>query len=450
MIGGRFTLGAPIGRGSMGTVHEAYDERLHRRVALKQISSPDPLSLRRFQREARLTARLNHPGVPAVYDLGEDYIAMEYVEGHPLSDLIAEAAPLPSGWVAAIGLQIAAVLSAAHQVSLIHRDLKPSNVVLMPTGAVKVVDFGVATLVDESLSTLTPPGVVPGTNRYQAPERQFGLTGPRSDLYSLGCVLHELGAPSTVVSTLAAHDPADRPADATAVVTLLRPALGPLPPLPSFVAEPASVPAITEAYVTLASARAQAPRPPDQAGLDPHRVRAQVERLNAAGQAEQSVALLDAALAGGPAVNLQRDLTNALFETGDFGRAAAELRALLPDLVAQVGPDHISVLHARVRLAEALSYCGDTAAALAAYDGLLLDQVRVYGSSSRPVFATRRAVAVLHAVVGDSGTAVDLLSALVRDQEQAVGPSDPDVATTRQVAAVATAHFSRREPRSAN
>jgi eukaryotic-like serine/threonine-protein kinase len=255
MIGGRFTLGPPVGRGGMGTVHVAYDERLHRRVALKQLSFFDDVSRRRFRREARLTARLDHPGVPAVYDLGDDYIAMEYVEGHSLRDLIAELAPVSDAWAAALGLQVAAVLACAHRISLIHRDLKPSNILVTATGAVKVIDFGIATLVGaEEPSTLTPPGAMLGSPTYRAPETGRGSTGPGTDLYALGCVLHELGAAglSTVVSALTAHRPSDRLASASALIAELRPLTGGLDPLPGFVPDPRRVNDITAAYVDLA------------------------------------------------------------------------------------------------------------------------------------------------------------------------------------------------------
>ncbi len=333
MIGGRFTLVAPIGRGSMGTVHEAYDEHLHRRVALNRLSFVDDLARRRFRREARLTARLNHPGVPAIYDLGDDYIAMEYVDGHPLQDVIAEAAPLPDAWVAAIGLQIAAVLVCAHRVSLIHRDLKPSNVLLTSSGAVKVIDFGVATLVgDESLSTLTPPGVVVGTASYQAPECQYGLAGPRSDIYSLGRILADLGC--AVDPSLTATDPQDRPASAFALLPMLRPLLALLPPLPTFVPDPARTRDLTEAYLTLANASTDersGPFPPRQA-------RAEAERLVVAGRYEDAIAILEASIAATHddelELDIRRDLTRILVEHGDTVRAVAECDALIPRLTA--------------------------------------------------------------------------------------------------------------------
>jgi serine/threonine protein kinase len=253
MIGGRFTLGPPIGRGGMGTVHVAYDERLHRRVALKQLSFSDDVSRRRFRREARLAARLDHPGVPAVYDLGDEYIAMEYVDGQSVNDLIAEAAPVSDAWAAAIGLQVAAVLVCAHRISLIHRDLKPSNILVTATGAVKVIDFGIATVVgpEAPSRSLTPPGALLGSPTYRAPESG---AGPATDLYALGCVLDELSGPglSTVVSALTAARPADRPASAAALIALMRPLIGPLEPLPGFVPDPRRVNDITAAYLSLA------------------------------------------------------------------------------------------------------------------------------------------------------------------------------------------------------
>lgn len=350
MIGGRFTLGPPLGRGGMGTVHEAFDERLRRRVALKQLRFASPLALRRFQREARLTARLNHPGVPAVYDLGDDYIAMEYVEGRPLQELIAEAAPLPDSWSATIGVQLAAILACAHRVGLVHRDIKPSNVLMTPAGVVKLIDFGVSTLVgDESLSTLTPPGVAVGSSSYRAPEVEYGEAEARSDLYSVGRLLADLGWKHDF--GLTARDPDGRPSSAHELISLLRPYLGPPPPLPSFVPDTTLVPAMTDAYVALAALPTEPSRSAGVRALPPRQARVEAERLAAANELDEAIDLLDAAIAAAgddPSVlDLRRDLTRLLIAAGDTRRAAAECDALLPLLIERLGPDHAAVRQAQ-------------------------------------------------------------------------------------------------------
>ena len=192
----------PIGRGGMGEVWGARDLRLDRRVAIKLIRFPDgihdPELVRRFHRESRITARLEHPGVPAVHDTGiaadgRPYLVMQYVDGVSVADVVAEHGALPVGWAAAIAAQTCAVLAAAHAVSLVHRDLKPANLVLGPDGAVRVLDFGLAVALGAGDSQITRSGQTIGTPAYMAPELVVGEpTGPATDLYSLGCTLHEL------------------------------------------------------------------------------------------------------------------------------------------------------------------------------------------------------------------------------------------------------------------
>ncbi|GAA4628404.1 hypothetical protein GCM10023196_044610 [Actinoallomurus vinaceus] len=205
VLAGRYELLSPLGRGGMGQVWEGEDRQLERRVAVKLLTEdtlaghthPDELA-RRFAREAAVTAGLRHPGVPAVYDAGTYdgglFLVLELVEGRTLGDLMAEEGPLPLPWAAGIGAQVAAVLAAAHERGLVHRDVKPQNVMVTGDGAVKVLDFGVATLIDQTaISRLTRTGQPIGTPAYMAPEQLRGLpTGPHTDLYALGCVLHEM------------------------------------------------------------------------------------------------------------------------------------------------------------------------------------------------------------------------------------------------------------------
>ncbi|MFE0153217.1 serine/threonine-protein kinase [Nonomuraea sp. NPDC059007] len=201
-IQGRYQLTKPIGRGGMGAVWEGMDTRLNRSIAVKLIYKPDLLSeneaIRRFNREARITARLRHPGVPVLYDFGTEgtdlFMVMEYVDGHTVADLISEHSPLPISWTALIGAQVCAVLTAAHRVGLLHRDIKPANLVVCPNGSVKVIDFGIATsLGAKEFSQITESGQIPGTARYMAPELVDGeQASPASDLYTVGCLLYEL------------------------------------------------------------------------------------------------------------------------------------------------------------------------------------------------------------------------------------------------------------------
>jgi non-specific serine/threonine protein kinase len=201
-IAERYKLTSPIARGGMGVVWQGSDLRLNRSVAVKLIYEDDLVAkneaTRRFYREARITARLRHPGVPVVYDFGSDggelFMVMEYLEGHMVADLIAERSPLPASWTALIGAQVCAVLAAAHAADLIHRDIKPNNLVMCADATVKVIDFGVATALGaKEFSQITEAGQIPGTARYMAPELVDGAEASRSsDLYTVGCLLYEL------------------------------------------------------------------------------------------------------------------------------------------------------------------------------------------------------------------------------------------------------------------
>jgi serine/threonine protein kinase len=204
---GRYEILAFIGAGGMGEVYKARDERLHRTVALKVLRADccgHPEYQRRFASEAEVLARLNHPRICAIYDVGTtdgvDFFVMEYLEGQSLASL-ARKGGAPIREAARYALEIAEALAAAHRHGLVHRDLKPSNVFVTRTGA-KLLDFGlarVATLAAADLSTTavtaatTPSGVVLGTPAYIAPEVLRGdEADARSDLFAYGAVLFEI------------------------------------------------------------------------------------------------------------------------------------------------------------------------------------------------------------------------------------------------------------------
>lgn len=203
VINGRYELQElPLAKGGMGEVWVGRDLRLDREIAVKFVRFPggdsDDELVRRFVRESRITARLQHPGVSAVFDVGahdeRPYMVLQRVHGRSMSDLIAEHDRLPLGWSIAIAAQTCSVLMVAHQASLVHRDLKPGNLMLEPDGTVKVLDFGLAVALDMSdMSQITRSGQAIGTPAYMAPEQILSTTSSsRSDLYSLGCVLHEM------------------------------------------------------------------------------------------------------------------------------------------------------------------------------------------------------------------------------------------------------------------
>ncbi|MFF6905967.1 protein kinase [Streptomyces sp. NPDC012389] len=219
VIAGRYRLGYPIGAGGMGEVWHAYDERLDRRVAVKMmltdtrglpgipgLGAVELLAKRRdrFLREIRITAALDHLGIPAIYDAGIDettqqlYVVMQLLRGREVTQFIEatdyDAAPLAVSWAAAAGVQIASVLDEVHRNDIVHRDVKPANLMLAPDGVIKVLDFGIAALHGSGdHPRLTQEGMTIGTPPYMSPEQNLtNEVGPASDIYALACVLYEL------------------------------------------------------------------------------------------------------------------------------------------------------------------------------------------------------------------------------------------------------------------
>lgn len=210
-VAGRYELVRPLGHGAMATVDLANDVELDRPVALKRLAenlARDEDLQRRFLREARLAARLAHPNVVRVFDVGEDdgrpFIAMEYVEGETLAELVAQRAPLPAAEAARLGTQMCAGLAAAHAAGLVHRDVKPQNLLLSTDGVLKLGDFGIAAGQDGTRLTLA--GTVLGTAGYLAPEQARGeQVTAAADIYAVGAVLYELltGEPARTAGSLA-------------------------------------------------------------------------------------------------------------------------------------------------------------------------------------------------------------------------------------------------------
>ncbi|WNM27385.1 Stk1 family PASTA domain-containing Ser/Thr kinase [Demequina capsici] len=209
ILGGRYEVGDLIGRGGMAEVHIGYDTRLGRTVAIKILRADlarDPSFQTRFRREAQAAAGLNHPAIVAVYDTGEDhvatetgqpqavpYIVMEYVEGHTVRDILQGDVAAPIDEAVEITSGVLTALDYAHHAGLVHRDIKPANVMLTPTGAVKVMDFGIARALADAGQTMTQTQAVVGTAQYLSPEQARGENvDARSDIYSAGCLLFEL------------------------------------------------------------------------------------------------------------------------------------------------------------------------------------------------------------------------------------------------------------------
>lgn len=229
---GRYHLLEKLGKGGMAVVYKAHDTHLERDVAVKVIRrdafAPNQLEriLKRFEREAKALARLQHPNIVPVIDYGEHdgmpYLVMAYLSGGALKDRIGP--PMPWREAARMLVPIAQALEVAHEQNLIHRDVKPSNILLTQKGQPMLTDFGIAKILDtDEGQTLTGTGVGVGTPGYMAPEQWTGKTVPQSDIYSLGVVLYEM---------LAGRKPylADTPAE-----VLLKQAGEPLPAPSKFV-----------------------------------------------------------------------------------------------------------------------------------------------------------------------------------------------------------------------
>jgi eukaryotic-like serine/threonine-protein kinase len=264
LLGERYRLDHIVGHGGMATVFSAYDSKLERTVAIKllqRVRDESGVVHERFRREALAEAKIAHPNVVAVHDVGTNddgrpYIVMDFVDGRSLQDLVAEA-PLNSERVAIVGAQIARALAAAHELGIVHRDVKPANILIDEQGIPHLTDFGLARDVDRVEADLTMPGVLVGTPHYVAPEQaRYGYGTPKADLYSLGAVLYFAlaGEPpfpgagaldvalrrfeedppdllardpaidrdlAAAVDALLARDPDDRPADAATVAETL-------------------------------------------------------------------------------------------------------------------------------------------------------------------------------------------------------------------------------------
>jgi eukaryotic-like serine/threonine-protein kinase len=235
LVAGRYELVRPLGHGAMATVDLVRDVDLDRPVALKRLAENlgrDEELRRRFLREARLAARLSHPNVVRVFDVGEDggrpFIAMEYVEGETLADFVARQGRVPLAEAATLGVQICAGLAAAHAAGLVHRDVKPQNLLLGTDGVLKLGDFGIA--VGYEGTRLTVAGTVLGTAGYLAPEQARGEeVTAAADIYAVGAVLYELltGEPARTVDSLAelGSDDGFDPPDLAARVPSARPEL---------------------------------------------------------------------------------------------------------------------------------------------------------------------------------------------------------------------------------
>jgi eukaryotic-like serine/threonine-protein kinase len=202
----RYQLGEPLGRGGMAEVRRGLDLRLDRKVAVKRLRTElaaDPAFQERFRREAHAVAILNHPGIAAVFDSGEEtdpgtgvrvpFIVMELVDGTTLRSILQDSGALPVRRALEITNVVLHALAHSHASGIVHRDIKPANIMVTANGDIKVMDFGIARAATETTSGLTGTSMVVGTAQYLSPEQAQGASVDlRSDLYSVGCLLYEL------------------------------------------------------------------------------------------------------------------------------------------------------------------------------------------------------------------------------------------------------------------
>ena len=469
-IGDRYELDElPGGRGGMGEVYFGHDLTLDRRVAVKFVrfrdGQYDPKLVERFRQEAQLTAKLEHPGVPAIYDVGvhdsRPYLVMQAIRGITVADLVAEQGPLPLGWAAAIAAQVCSVLSAAHRTELVHRDLKPANIMLEHDGWVKVLDFGLAIGVGTGpgrLPRLTSTGeATPGTTAYMAPEQLVGgECGPHTDLYALGCTMYEMltGEPAfggdsafmvmsaqtsvvpppvsqsrpdvpteldVVVAALLHKDPADRPAGAEAVYQVLLPYIDGSEPLPGAV-DPGSSGAPRLGYARAVSALHFRPQGLLATGESP------VEPAQPATPRTGS----DAASSADPASEQvsRVEMAESLYGKGKFDHAAILYQDIADRLSLGGDPQSELLFDSSVKAATCMAFSGQPNLALERLCELLEEQRPLRGADDEHVLELRRQIGLLQWTCGQQDAAraglLDLHAHLARLR----GPDHPQ---TRQV-----------------
>jgi serine/threonine-protein kinase len=236
---GRYEIVAELGKGAMGVVYRANDPMLNRMVAIKTINTEEAGHEgmaeyeARFYTEAKAAGGLNHPNIIIIYDIGKSghlvYMAMEYINGKELREMLGDGKPLAVAQAVDIAAQVAEGLAYAHQHQVVHRDIKPANIMITPEGRAKIADFGIARM--RSSETRTQTGVILGSPKYISPEQVVGKRADhRSDIFSLGVILYECitgGTPfngeglSALMYQITNHDPSPPSSSNTQVPVML-------------------------------------------------------------------------------------------------------------------------------------------------------------------------------------------------------------------------------------
>jgi tRNA A-37 threonylcarbamoyl transferase component Bud32 len=467
-IAGRYELTEKISSGGMGMIWRGYDAVLDREVAVKLIR-PDMLAsteqaeefAKRFRREARVTARIRHHGVPQVYDAVLDhsydrlYLVMELVQGISLRAFIDPGEPLPVVWAAAMVAQISTVLSHAHAVPVVHRDLKPDNVIVAEDGTVKVLDFGIAAILRTDVTKLTATGHPIGTSQYMSPEQiRCGQITPRSDLYALGCILYELlcgqplfkgrtdfelwqlhtSAPPRPMRELRADVPAEleglvldllrknpeqRPVDAYAVYERLLPFL-PVPgsPVPAADERPLGLPDPTVMYC-----RPNAPHPRPEAAPA-------VPTPTAGAPVAHPAAAPDTQLRD--AIKAAVEESDALLGNERFAQAADVLQEVIVPAADVLGAESTRVLGLRLRRAAILVIGGAFRKALPEFDALARAYIRTEGSANPQALECRRQAAYCRAELGQATAALKQFREVLDQVRAKEGDASPTALELRR------------------
>ncbi|MCP2336332.1 serine/threonine-protein kinase [Actinomadura rupiterrae] len=461
-LGGRYLLEERIGRGGMGEVWRASDRRLDRPVAVKVLpaateAGPDVVA--RFRREAQLAAVLQHPGITVVHDIDADdgllYLVMELLDGEDMARLLARHPDgLPVERALAHAVQVCGALAAAHKRGIVHRDIKPANLFLTSGGWVKVCDFGIARFM-QSATGLTGSAVV-GSPVFMAPEQiSTGEIDGRTDLYSLGCLLHQMlcgrppfltekGIPALInahlsvpptgpravnpqvpedvdalVLELLSKDPADRPADADVVTRRLEAMLKPdaAPGAPAL-APPAPPSVPLEQEFQVAGEHLEQQRAELALALADHVVRERERLLGA-----EHPATLDA----------RHLLGRVLYELDREPEALPVLTATAQARTRVLGQRHADTLASWHLTATCLFMLGRHADALPIAAGVLADREAALGPQDPAALESRSTLAwTLHMLERDQ-EAMAVAQALLPAQVATLGEQHEDTLDTRQL-----------------
>jgi serine/threonine protein kinase len=457
LLAGRYRVDGSVGRGGMSEVFYGYDERLDRRVAIKVLRPPSPGSVpavpdspeaaeildsmerdrKRFMREIRTTARLEHPGTPAVYDTGVEtgpdgstqlWLVMQLLRGSTLEAILdhtdyAVAAPSVA-WSAAFAAQVAAVLADVHRVDIVHRDVKPGNVMLVDGGMVKVLDFGIAILRGAgALPRLTQVDRTVGTPPYMSPEQCLGqAVTSASDIYSLGCLLHELltgdvpfhGTTDVPLRNHHLHSPApstraQRPDVPVNVDALVKSMLAKDP-----LARP-SAERVYEALLPLASARGRSDDCEDRDPTRPFRR----PLLVPAKRSEH-------AAGGGRLTEAEADVLRANAKALLDNDRPSEAISLLEDGVGRAGHDSVLELRLRHFLCAALFYTGEYTRAASLFEVVGRDYRRHLPATNSYVLDCSYHAGHAYAEIGNADKALPHLRFYVQNADTSADGDEAD------------------------